>query len=153
MSELQQGGVLDRVRWYKEVRVKGNLQSVRLFTGVTLPQMLGYHVIFWHGWPDRAKATGSNLSKRGTWIAFAPQQSMKGWGRWGLNWIPTGWNRPQKQYEKEHQSHFTLYGRGMFSHRLLQGCPQVEWGQEKTPEATEEAPFCKPSWPDLHGPL
>lgn len=46
MSELQQGGVLDRVRWYKEVRVKGNLQSVRLFTGVTLPQMLGYHVIF-----------------------------------------------------------------------------------------------------------
>lgn len=28
MSELQQGGVLDRVRWYKEVRVKGNLQSV-----------------------------------------------------------------------------------------------------------------------------
>lgn len=36
MSEFRQEVAVHRVRWYQEVRVKGNLESALLFTGVTL---------------------------------------------------------------------------------------------------------------------
>lgn len=39
-------------------------------------------------------------------------------------------------------------GGWIFSHVLLRGCLKLERGQDKTPEASEEAKFCKPSCPD-----
>lgn len=109
--------------------------------------MLGYHcILIWPAWWGQGHRWES--FKRRVFNSLRTSTIHKGVAEVRPYWMPTGWNWPQKQYEKGCQTLISLFiGGKMILHRLLRDRPKLEWGQDMTPKVTEEAKLGKLSCP------